>query len=141
MKSRTIFENAMKRAVALWGPLNVFFMIGWASNFPDDRNYAYCSHIAPNTCVIVVAPKMNLANDSRIKAVIRHEIGHAIDFQRKKKEIDSKLLERGFSPIHTPERRADQIAELTYEDPIFYDDDTVQSLSGGVRPRPIYLGL
>ncbi len=141
MKTRKIFDKAMAEAISFWGPLNVLFMVGWSSDFPNDRNYAYCSHIEPHTCLIVVAPKMNLANDSRIKAVIRHEIGHAIDFLRSEDEIDSKLLERGLTPIHTPERRADQIAELTYEDPIFYDSDTIQSLSWGVRPRPINLGL
>jgi hypothetical protein len=141
MKSRAIFEEEMQRALSFWGPIKVLFMVGFAHNFPNDRDYAYCSQIEDDTCLIVVAPKMNLANDSRIKAVIRHEIGHAIDFLRSKEEIDSKLLERGLSPIHTPERRADQIAELTYDEPIFYDKETVQSLSGGVRPRPISLGL
>ena len=141
MKLRMMFNKCMRVADAFWGNMDVQFMIGWAKDFPNDRDYAYCSKIDHDTCLIVVAPKMNLADDNRSEAVIRHEIGHAVDFLIPKNEVDTKLLERGFTPIHTPERRADQIAELTYEDPIFYDNETVQSLSGGVRPRPISLGL
>lgn len=141
MRCQAIFHNALNEATHVWGHLDVLFMLGNKGTFPNARDYAYCSQLDHDTCLIVVAPKMKKASDDRCEAVIKHEIGHAIDFLLPQNEVDSALLERGLTPIHTPERRADQIAEFTYNEPIYYDDETVQSLSGGQRPRPSYLGL
>jgi hypothetical protein len=141
MRLRAMFNDAMQEACYVWGPLEVLFMIGSKTTFPELRNYAYCAHLDHDTCLVVVAPKMKIASDDRAEAVLKHEIGHAIDFLIPKNEVNATLLERGITPIHTPERRADQIAEFTYNQPIYYDNDTVQSLSRGVRPRPQSLGL
>jgi hypothetical protein len=137
-----IFEKNLRKAFHVWGPKNIDLMVDYSDDaFPNNRDYAYCSSLSDNYCVIVVAPKMQLASDDRIEAVLRHEIGHAIDFLVPEEAIDAKLLERGLTPIHTPERKADQIAEFTFGDKIYYDDETVQSLFRGEWPRPIHLGL
>ena len=141
MRVRAIFEIAKNEAEHVWGPMDILFMVGTRSAFPKLRNYAYCSKLDLDTCLIVVAPKMKLASDDRCVAVVRHEIGHAIDFLIPKNEVDAAILERGLIPYQTPERKADQIAEITYDEPIYYDDDTIQSLLKGIRPRPSQLGL
>ena len=84
---------------------------------------------------------MKIASADRAKAVIRHEIGHALDFLLPRHEVDSIFLSRGFDPISTPERRADKLAEIIWDQPIYYDDQLVQSLSKGIKPRPKHLGL
>lgn len=141
MRLRAIFEQEKLEAEMIWGIMDIHFIIGFAGDFPNNRDYAYCTQLDPDSCLIVVAPKMKNDSDSRVLGVLRHEIGHAIDFLIPKELIESKLLSMGLHPIQTPERRADQIAEATYKEPIFYDDETVQSTTMGVRPRPAYLGL
>lgn len=95
--------------------------------FPEARNMAYCSQ-DDNTgdMKIVVAPKLVRANSDRIEGVLRHEFGHAL------------LL---FSGHKHGERDADLLAEKVFGDPIFYDRIAVQTLRGGIRPRPASLGV
>jgi hypothetical protein len=139
---RTIFHSAKKHAERFVGKtLDLHFMYGWVGEFPEKRDYAYCSRIDHDTTLIVVAPKMKLANANRAKAVIRHEIGHALDFLIPRREVDSIFLSRGLYPISTPERRADKLAEIIWDHPIYYDDQLVQTLSEGIKPRPKHLGL
>jgi hypothetical protein len=139
---RPIFESAKAHVERFVGkPLDLHFMYGWVGEFPEKRDYAYCSKIDHDTSLIVVAPKMKLVGADRVKAVIRHEIGHALDFLLPRREVDSIFLSRGLDPISTPERRADKLAEIIWDQPIYYDDQLVQSLSKGIKPRPKHLGL
>jgi precorrin-2 methylase len=89
---------------------------------------------------IVVAPKLSRGSESRIQAILRHELAHALEFEVGEKRLremaasDGKKLHRG------AERRADQVAEIIWGDPIFYDNIEVQTLDRGTYPRPIHLG-
>ena len=132
------FEKLVREAEAYCGPLDTALLIWDARAFPKTRNYAFCT--APEAgpkvgmhdgcCAICVAPKMLNAAVTRIRGVLMHEIGHAIDFQYTRNH-----------PNHGSERRADEIAEAIWRIPIRYDADTVQSTCCGVHPRPAHLGL
>jgi integrase len=98
---------------------------GQSSEFPRKRNHAYCLLTRGGDLRVVVAPKMIRAPKHRRDAVLMHEIGHAI------------LLSQGV--LNHTEREADALAERVFGVRIGYDADDVQTLDGGVRPRPAYL--
>jgi hypothetical protein len=128
----------VKQAEAVCGKLHVALIIWDARAFPKKRNYAFCTSpdsapevgVPAGFCAICVAPKMLDAAADRVRGVLMHEIGHAVDFQRTPDH-----------PHHRAERRADKIAEAIWNIPIRYDADTVQSTCCGVHPRPAHLGL
>lgn len=123
------FLRLHSRANEVAGPFfDVGFSVGEASEFPKARNMAYCHHDdETRNLTIVVAPKMLRANIDRIEGVLRHEFGHALLFF-------SGHFKHG-------ERDADALAEQVFGLPIYYDRETVQTIRGGTRPRPAYLGL
>ncbi len=125
-----------------WVPgFSVPLRVGQASEFPEQRNMAYCAYkdtpYGAKDIVIVVAPKLARGPEGRIQAILRHELAHAIEFHLG----EYKLLEALPELPAGPERRADRLAELLWGDPIYYDDILVQTLDGGKRPRPRHLGL
>ena len=97
------------------------------------RAFAFCEdHGEGGAFRIAIAGKMNdpdLADDSRVEGILRHELAHAV-------------LLHGGDTEHT-ERDADEVAEALFGSPIFYDEDDVQttdpSAPGARRPRPEYL--
>ena len=103
----------------------VRFRYGRASEFPRKRNYAYCVD-DPSGPVIVLAPKARRADAQRVLGVLAHEWGHALAFL-------------AGVPGHT-ERDADAIAERVFDLRIQYDNDDVQTVGEGTRPRPLRLG-
>jgi len=92
--------------------------------------YDYFDH------VLGVAPKLERQSDDRIRALIRHELGHAVEALY----AYSTIHRRTGIPILTPERYADAIAESIWGDTLRYDADDVQTLGEGVSPRPRRLG-
>lgn len=98
---------------------------GDASEFPKKRNMAYC-RMERSKVTIHVAPKMARAPMGQIEGVLRHEFGHAV-------------FMLGGRPDHT-ERQADALAEDLFGAPIYYDRDLIQTIDGGTRPRPAFLG-
>lgn len=74
-------------------------------------------------------------------AVIRHELGHVLDFFVFGQDLEDWARARGVDLPYTAERRADAIALALWGDVILYDDELVQSLTQGVTPRPTILGL
>jgi len=126
---RPCFLRLHARASELAGPyFDVALAVGDPSEFPMARNMAYCHHEEESgDLTIVVAPKLARGSRERIEGVLRHEFGHAL------------LFFWGY-PDHG-ERDADNLAENVFGDPIYYDRATVQTLRGGTRPRPAYLGL
>lgn len=87
--------------------------------------------------VMGVAPRLERQSPRRIEAVLRHELGHAVDSLYSRGHI-----ERLLGPVaSTPERMADDIAAQLWGEPIRYDADLVQTLGPGVSPRPARLGL
>lgn len=124
-----IFHRLYNRASEVAGPyFEVCLSTGEASEFPLERNMAYC-HRDDKTgeLDIVVAPKLLDGDKARIEGVLRHEFGHALLFY--------------FGHRDHSERDADGVAEQVFGRPIYYDHDTVQTLRAGLRPRPAYLGL
>lgn len=78
----------------------------------------------------------------RVDAIVRHELGHVIDALVPTMDLDDWARAGGVWLPSTPERRADAIAELVWGDPIYYDEELVQTLDNtGTRPRPEHLGL
>jgi hypothetical protein len=102
------------------------------------RQFAWCEYDEETGhCVIAVASKLEEADGDRVQAIIRHELGHALDFLYGRKALERKF--RGSLPVG-PERRADLIAQLVFGDIIRYDREDVQTLdANGVFPRPHYL--
>jgi len=133
-----LFHQLVGTAEGVCGPLAVALEIGDAALFPKKRNYAFCTNplmadkfgVGDGVCLIVVAPKILKADESRVIGLLMHELGHAVDFQKTPDH-----------PNHGSERRADEIAQHIWGIPIRYDGDTVQSICCGVHPRPAHLGL
>lgn len=118
--------------------LDVDLQVGNAAEFPNPRDFAYCEHTEDNKIRIVVAPDFDQLPPISQEAILRHELGHAIEFA-----LGIKRTNYEFGPLlaRTPERRADQIAELVWEETILYDPSDMQTLGQGVYPRPEHLGL
>lgn len=98
------------------------------------RQFAYFDY---RDYVLGVAPKLNKQSDDRIRALIRHELGHAVEALYSYSTVQRRIG----VPILTPERYADAVAQGIWGDTILYDDEDVQSLSEGVTLRPRRLGL
>ena len=112
--------------------------VGEGSEFPNDRDYAYCEHNIDNTIKIVVAPGFEDLPEVNQEAILRHELAHALEFA-----LGAKRAGYEFGPMlcRTSERRADQIAEVFWQEPILYDEKDLQTLDQGTYPRPERLGL
>ncbi len=136
MKKR--FARLLKDAQERVPGLEVELEIGPRPEFPCARDYAYAEHLYDNSIKIVVAPDFHKLSDLNQEAILRHELAHAIEFS-----LGFKRTNYEFGPLlaRTPERRADQIAELVWEEPILYDKSDLQTLDQGVYPRPERLGL
>lgn len=104
---------------------------GHSIHFDKPRGYAV-TRIDGNHFDICLSEKLIGQPYHRTDAVIRHEIGHVIDYS----SID---LPPGLP--YSTERRADAIAEMIWGDVIYYDLELVQSLLPGVSPRPAEIGL
>jgi hypothetical protein len=94
------------------------------------RSFAACQIDNRGNVSILVAGKLELAPAHRVEGIIRHEFGHAVDFLYDLDEL--------FHP--SAERRADEVAELIWGSPIYYEAPLwIQSISRGVSPRPSQL--
>jgi hypothetical protein len=129
-RTRALFTELRAVAQDELPGLRVTLREGRASEFPADRDHAYCELVGPLRCRITVAPRMTDATGPRCGALLAHELAHAL------------LLAEG-DEEHT-EREADRRAEKVFGRPIYYDGDDVQTWNGRVkgarRPRPAHLG-
>jgi hypothetical protein len=105
--------------------------LGSAPHFETARGFATLMYDG-SSFHLKLAEKLLTQSTDRIDAIIRHEIGHIVDFAQ-------VPVPPGLPT--TPERRADAIAHYIWEQPLLYDVDMVQSLSDGIEPRPSHLGL
>lgn len=112
--------------------LNPGWTFGESPHFAIPRGYA-TTVIDGQVIYLKLASKILEAPMSRVDAIVRHEIGHMVDY--------SGLADLPETLPTTPERRADAIAELIWGEPIRYDTEFVQTLGDGVTPRPDHLGL
>ena len=98
-----------------------------------DRSFAYFNY---ETLVLGVSPEFPEQTRDRVEAVLRHELGHALDALYANSTLETRL-----GPLpSTPERRADAIAEAVFGTKIQYDSQDVQTLRRGTWPRPGRLG-
>jgi len=101
----------------------------------SDRQFAYCRDGEP--IQIAFASKVEQLPVSRIRGLMRHEIGHALDYRYGKAELERQLQVKLPSGV---ERRADAIAEAVWNEPIVYDGRDIQAVGvDGAHPRPRHL--
>ena len=101
----------------------------------SERQYAYCKEGDP--IIIAFAEKAYRAPVSRLRGLMRHEFGHALEYRFGVKELERRL---GVKLPAEVERRADAIAEAVWGEPIVYDKQLVQCVGvAGVHPRPAHL--
>jgi hypothetical protein len=108
-------------------------------HFKQKRGFAVCHYNPKSSIFLQFASKTLVQPVHRQEGLVRHELGHALDFLFSS-ALDEWAEELGFQLPQTPERRADAIAEIIWGDPILYDHDDVQSIEQGVYPRPLRLG-
>lgn len=119
-------------------PLRVRFRLGSATEFPLPRNMAFCT----DRNLIVLAPRLVASTvPTRVDAVFRHELGHAIENVFGEDALTRDAQQKGVFLPAGAERRADALAQHIWGIPIRYDADTIQSLCAGVSPRPVILGV
>jgi hypothetical protein len=99
------------------------------------RHYAYCSKTDDGAEIAFAGvASVNLQPDN-MRAMMAHEMGHALDFRYGKKGLSKAL---GVTLSADGELRADQIAEAVFGFPISYDAKCayLQTTGRGVYPRP-----
>ena len=100
--------------------------LGDDDDFPAERSMAFTTRDRRGDMVVVVAPKLVVCgNLHRIAGVLSHEFGHAALWH--------------LARLKHSERDADSVAEDLFGTPIYYDDEDVQTLAKGTRPRPSHL--
>jgi hypothetical protein len=98
----------------------------------SERQFGYCKD--GNPIVIAFAAKVEGLPEANIRGLMRHEFGHALDYRYGRRPLERQLGVK-LSPM--TERRADQIAEAVFGEPIEYDQKLIQCIDcGGVSPRP-----
>lgn len=101
----------------------------------SDRQYGYCMDGDP--IVIAFAAKAEKLPLNRLRGLMRHEFGHALEYRFGVKELEKRLKKKLPPKV---ERRADAIAEAVWGEPIEYDGRDVQCVGHGTgRRRPKYL--
>jgi hypothetical protein len=121
-------------------PLYVDF--GPYPHFKKKRGYAVAISNGDGTYHIRFAPKTLQAPEHRADGLMRHELGHLVDYLVPKDDLNRICAEYyGVQLPKTAERRADTIALAVWGEPLRYDADLVQSTRHGVTPRPRHLGL
>jgi len=134
-----IFDRLQGETQLLMPDFHVRLLLGHSGDYPHKRNCAMCMYL--NTTKgrqidIFVAPKVLKMGKGRQEGLLRHEFGHAVEFH-----LEDDLYAALPGLPKGVERRADDIAERLYGAPIYYDRDLIQTTTGGIRPRPIELGL
>lgn len=110
-------------------------------HFKKRRGYAVCYPRGQGYCHLKFSPKMLKAPLHRADAIVRHELGHVLDFVVAPAHLDAWALSQGVKLPHTEERRADALALAVWKEPIRYDQELVQSTKLGRTVRPAHLGL
>lgn len=100
-----------------------------------ERQFAYCRDGDP--VEIAFAPKAEDLPINRLRGLMRHEFGHALEYRYGVAELERRL---GKLP-ESVERRADVIAERVWGEPIQYDTRNVQCVGvpGAKKRRPRHL--
>jgi hypothetical protein len=136
------WTEALEVLGAVWTPPEIAWGFGESDHFASARGFATTVIYGPAKFHLKFAQKVVHAPPPRLDALVRHELGHVIDYGTERTALDTWAASRGVVLPDTPERRADAVCEAVWGAPIFYDEEDVQTvLPGGVRPRPERLGL
>lgn len=120
----------------------ITYDIGDSPLFASPRRYASTTGDGGNSCHVRFPPRIVSLPMQQIDAVIRHELGHVVDFIVPFMDLEEWAQSQGAFLPSTPERKADALAELIWGERIFYDAALIQTFdSSGVTPRPEHLGL
>ena len=98
---------------------------GKEEDFPNDRDYAYAFEDENENYIVVFSSKMSHASEDRIRAIMRHEMSHALHFLQ--------------GDLEHSEQDTDDLAEEIWGDRISYDHEDLQTLNHGQYPRPAHL--
>ena len=100
------------------------------------RDMAYCMGSRAGA-VIAVAPRVEKQTRARMRGLLWHEIGHAVDFLYTPGEIERVLrLAPGTISRALPEARADTIGRALFGR-IVYDREHVQQGGKGAKGSPV----
>ena len=115
--------------------------MGGSAHFDSPRGYATTTVYGGGRFHLKVADRFLEAELSVQDAIVRHEIGHIVDFSTESAPLNAWAEGRGIELASTREQRADGIAEAIWGGRIYYNESDVQTLVSGTSPRPERLGL
>ena len=140
-----IFRNLWQSLVTTIPPFSsvqATCFYGTSSHFAQSRGCAVTRGVVGSWEVVLAEDRFRRFPLAKVQAVLRHEIGHIVDFSVPTEALNELAQQRGVTLPPTPERRADAIARLLWGDCIYYDpSDLIQTLDVGITPRPVELGL
>lgn len=120
---------------------NLTMQMGGSAHFDSPRGYATTTVYGDGRFHLKIAERFLAAELNVQDAIVRHELGHVVDFSAESDPLNDWAKGRGVELAPTKELRADGIAEAIWGGRIFYNDADVQTLGSGVFPRPQRLGL
>lgn len=129
-------------SIALGHPLPVTFDFGEYDHFKTARGFGVTFIETKNghtQCHMRYADKCLCSPITRFDAILRHELGHVADALIDVPVLNAWAQRKGYTLNAKPERRADDIANAIWGEPIRYDKDTVQSTRYGKIGRPDHL--
>jgi len=135
-----IDQRIQEAEAAIRAILLVTWDVGTYPHFKKKRGFGVTFLDSDSTCHMLFARKLFQQPLHRQDGVVRHEIGHAVDFLIPGKELDRWARLGGVHLPHTAEKRADSIAQAIWGAPLLYDKELVQSTEVGSFPRPANLG-
>ena len=135
------WTDVLSNLGTLWEPPEIAWGYGESEHFSSARGYATTLVHSPTRFYLNFSTKADTASLERLDALVRHELGHVVDYSTERRALDAWASGRGVCLSETTERRADDICDALWGVPIFYDQEDVQTLRPGVSPRPARLGL
>lgn len=141
---QTLVLERLREASAVFGGEfrpQLTMQMGGSAHFDSPRGYATTTVYGGGRFHLKVAERFLEADFDVQDAIIRHEIGHIVDFSAESEQLNTWSRGRGVELASTRELRADGIAEAIWGGRIFYNESDVQTLAAGTSPRPERLGL
>lgn len=135
------WRDAVTRTSSFWTPPRIAWGYGDSAHFASARGYATTLVLSPSEFYLKFSTKVDTAPEHRLDALVRHEIGHVIDYSTPAETLNRWAASRGVLLPETRERRADAICLAVWGEPIFYDAEDVQTTLPAAAPRPERLGL
>ena len=140
-----IFSNlwrSLVETIPSFATVQVNCAYGSSAHFTQARGCAVTRGTIGAWDVVLAESRFAQLPLAKVQAVLRHEIGHIVDFSVPTEALNALAHQHGFTLPSTPERRADAVAHLFWGDCIYYDSaDLIQTLDAGITPRPVELGL